>query len=348
MKRIALIFALLALAEAAHATPTLVAQCSVSAGNTSVGCTLTVPAGATLIYATCAAETDPTSVYFQDTLNNGWLREYDMPGGSNIGASAIGFAVFSTEGSPLNTGVDTISVTSESPCSFSEGTLVVSVYSGTLVNLSTTCFLTPSDATCPWDGFIANDVDGQDPGSLTPTQAGDLFIASYTNLQPPLTSDTCSAISTGTIVNNYADGTNSEVADAYYVNSGTDAVDMIWTCPNGDNGEAMMGAFKAGVAQATAPSCTPTSGVVPQTVTCTNPNSGTTDMCYTTNGATPATDGTGTGCTTGTEYTTTISVSVAETLKIIAGTSIAADSSVVSYTYTSASAVRHRAEVIQR
>jgi len=136
-------------------------------------------------------------------------------------------------------------------------------------------------------------------------------------------------------VNNYADGTNSEVADAYYVNSGTDAVDMIWTCPNGDKGEAMMGAFKAGVAQATAPSCTPTSGVVPQTVTCTNPNSGTTVMCYAASPTVPATNGVGTGCTTGIAYTIPLVIASPETLNVIAGTSLVADSNVVSYTYTS-------------
>ena len=90
------------------------------------------------------------------------------------------------------------------------------------------------------------------------------------------------------------------------------------------------------VTQASAPSCTPGTGsyTSTQTVTCTNPNTGTTVMCYTTNGATPATNGAGTGCTTGTKYTTTISISTSSTLQIIAGTSTLTDSTVSSYTYT--------------
>ena len=56
-------------------------------------------------------------------------------------------------------------------------------------------------------------------------------------------------------------------------------------------------------------------------------------MCYTTSGTTPATAGNGTSCTTGSVYSTAISVSASETLKIIAGTSTLTDSSVVSYSY---------------
>jgi hypothetical protein len=88
--------------------------------------------------------------------------------------------------------------------------------------------------------------------------------------------------------------------------------------------------------QATAPSCTPTSGAYAgtQSVSCTNPNSGTAVMCYTTNGSTPATAGNGTSCTTGTAYTTAISVASSLTLKVIAGTSTLTDSTVTSYSYT--------------
>jgi hypothetical protein len=89
--------------------------------------------------------------------------------------------------------------------------------------------------------------------------------------------------------------------------------------------------------QASPATCSPTSGNVPQTVTCTNPNSGTTVACYTTNSSTPATNGLGTGCTTGTAYATSLTISVAETLKIIAGTSTLTDSTVSQYTYTSGS-----------
>jgi len=87
-------------------------------------------------------------------------------------------------------------------------------------------------------------------------------------------------------------------------------------------------------AQAVAPSCTPATATYSsgQSVTCTNSNSGTTVMCYNTAGA-PATNGSGTGCTTGTQYTGAISVASTETLYIIAGTSILADSVVTSNAY---------------
>jgi hypothetical protein len=80
---------------------------------------------------------------------------------------------------------------------------------------------------------------------------------------------------------------------------------------------------------ATAPSCTPTSGssTSPITVTCSNSNSGTTIMCFTENGTTPVTNGAGTGCTTGSVVSSTISISsTVASLKVVAGTSTLTDS----------------------
>jgi hypothetical protein len=85
---------------------------------------------------------------------------------------------------------------------------------------------------------------------------------------------------------------------------------------------------------ASPPSCAPISGNVPQNVTCTNPNSGTTIMCFAASPTTPATNGSGTACNAGTAYTTTITISSPETLNIIAGVATKTDSSVSSYTYT--------------
>jgi len=55
-------------------------------------------------------------------------------------------------------------------------------------------------------------------------------------------------------------------------------------------------------------------------------------ICYTTNGATPATNGS-TGCATGTLYTSTVSVATSETLEAIAGGTGYADSPVASAGY---------------
>lgn len=56
-------------------------------------------------------------------------------------------------------------------------------------------------------------------------------------------------------------------------------------------------------------------------------------LCYTTNGTTPATNGS-TGCTTGTLYSAAVSVAASETLKAVAGGTGFLDSSVSSAAYT--------------
>lgn len=95
--------------------------------------------------------------------------------------------------------------------------------------------------------------------------------------------------------------------------------------------------FASGAVVSSAPTFSPSPGTYgsTQTVTLTNPNSGTTVMCYTTDGSTnPVTSGDGVNCSTGTKYTTTISVSSTTTIKAVAGTSLLADSTVVTSTYT--------------
>jgi hypothetical protein len=96
---------------------------------------------------------------------------------------------------------------------------------------------------------------------------------------------------------------------------------------------------------ATAPSCTPGSGQFSQVevVTCTNPNAGTTVMCYSTT-TTPATNGLGTACTTGTVYSTALLFTANTTLNVIAGTSTQVDSSVASYAYTIVGSTLRRGE----
>jgi hypothetical protein len=114
------------------------------------------------------------------------------------------------------------------------------------------------------------------------------------------------------------------------------------TCPNQPSvarpgaGNWNVGGDQFSTSQASSPSCSPGTGTynATQSARCTNPNSGTTVMCFTTNGTTPATNGLGTGCTTGTAYTVAISVTVSETIKIIAGTSTLTDSALVSHVYT--------------
>lgn len=103
-----------------------------------------------------------------------------------------------------------------------------------------------------------------------------------------------------------------------------------------------VGAFEfasASVPQAATPSCNPGSGTYSssQLVTCTDSSAGSI-MCYTTNGTTPATNGS-TGCATGTLYSTALNIALTETLKVIAGGTGYTDSSVASYSYIIAPAV---------
>jgi hypothetical protein len=229
------------------------------------------------------------------------------------------------------TGSDTVSCADTS-----DDSITVQVWGGTLTTSN------------PFDGSSNNDNSGYDPGSVSPSQAGDVFIATWSS--PETDGLPCGAVSPGTIATFSVTSATIDQGDGHYVNSGSSAVDMVFSSCGDDplTAEANMVAFKKSIPQASSPSCTPTSGVVPQTVTCTNPNSGTTVMCYAASPTVPATNGVGTGCTTGTAYTIPLVIASPETLNVIAGTSLVADSNLVSYTYTSASVKRHRASVTQR
>jgi uncharacterized repeat protein (TIGR02543 family) len=107
--------------------------------------------------------------------------------------------------------------------------------------------------------------------------------------------------------------------------------------PRPSTGAWDMGAYflPSGGGAATPPSCAPAGGTFSsaQSATCTNPNSGTTVICYAFGATTPATNGAGTGCATGTQYTGAVSIAVNEMLHAIAGTSTLTDSTVVSYAF---------------
>ena len=106
--------------------------------------------------------------------------------------------------------------------------------------------------------------------------------------------------------------------------------------PRPSSGAWDAGAYEFSAGAASAPSCSPGSGTYSstQTITCTNPNSGTTVMCYAFNGISPATNGAGTACLLGLAYTLPFTVPISETLHVIAGTSTLPDSSIVTYNYT--------------
>lgn len=96
----------------------------------------------------------------------------------------------------------------------------------------------------------------------------------------------------------------------------------------------------SGLPQAATPTFSPSSGAPPQTVTISASSGGV--ICYNTSGS-PATNGT-TGCTTGTLYTGTVSVSTPETLYAVSGGTGYKDSAVGSAAYTSLGATSNNAQ----
>jgi hypothetical protein len=135
---------------------------------------------------------------------------------------------------------------------------------------------------------------------------------------------------------NDGDGDYSE----YQILSGGSGIAQTPAYSSTSGNYVVMGAAVTALSQASVPSCSPQNGSVPQTVTCTNPNSGTRIMCYTVSPTVPSTNGLGTLCTVGTSMGTgttgTVTINSAETLEVMAGVAGDIDSSVVSYTYTAA------------
>jgi hypothetical protein len=116
------------------------------------------------------------------------------------------------------------------------------------------------------------------------------------------------------------------------------AADVTAGCPNTFTYTALAYPYPlGGQAQAQTPSLSPGTGTYTgtQTVTITSGTSGAI-ICWATGATTPVTNGSGTGCTTGTQLTNggTISVSSTQTVNAVAGTASLLDSSVGSANYT--------------
>jgi Chitobiase/beta-hexosaminidase C-terminal domain len=172
----------------------------------------------------------------------------------------------------------------------------------------------------PWP-IIGPDVTG---GNLLLCNGGSQIRSLVTN------SSQCPGGSTSTAVNGLA-----------YSNPAMDCYLSLGGLPNGTGPQLTnfneAGCYTGGTPQASTPMCAPgvlngtytsTSAV---TVLCSTASSGAI-MCYTTNGATPVTNG-GSACSVGTLYATSILVSGSETVTIVAGGAGFSDSSAAVYTY---------------
>jgi len=165
--------------------------------------------------------------------------------------------------------------------------------------------------------IIGPDVTG---GNLLLCNSGAQIRSLVTN------SSQCPGGSTSTAVNGLA-----------YSNPAMDCYLSLGGLPNGTGPQLTnfneAGCYTGGTPQASTPTCAPGSGTYTsaQTVTCSTASSGAI-MCYTTNGATPVTNG-GSACSVGTLYATSILVSGSETVTIVAGGAGFSDSSAAVYTY---------------
>jgi hypothetical protein len=96
--------------------------------------------------------------------------------------------------------------------------------------------------------------------------------------------------------------------------------------------DSSVGSYLFTITGAALPTASPIAGSYGPTQNVTLSSTAFTVICYTTNGTTPATNG-GSGCTTGTLYSTPISVSSSQTIKAIAGGTTYFDSAVASFAY---------------
>lgn len=216
-----------------------------------------------------------------------------------------------------------INVGSEGGCTMNTGTSYTShttSCSNGILTMSTGNSSVPGSAiTRYYNGTLYLFADSDRVGSATMTFTLDGFA-----------SDTATVVYDS---NAQYDPTHSSVGTTFTLNGSGQFSDTFGA--NNHNYQPKIYTITAGSGAATAPSCTPGTGSYSgsATVTCTNPNSGTTVMCYSAT-TTPVTNGLGTGCSTGTLYSTPLTISSTETLNVVAGTSTLTDSSVASYTYT--------------
>lgn len=174
--------------------------------------------------------------------------------------------------------------------------------------------------------------------TLTAGNTGNLAVSSITPSSQFSESDNC----VGTVAN----GASCTIT-VTYAPTGTGPVPGTLSIATNDPSSPeivdLLGIDAPSSSQAVAPNCSPSSGAAPQSLTCLNTNTSPTVMCEAASPTTPVTNLAGTGCTTGTNIGTGSSepftVSTSGTYNFVAGTNASSDSSVSSYTYSSASAV---------
>jgi hypothetical protein len=261
--------------------------------------------------------TEPITVSSNETI-------YAVGGGAGLSDSAVDSATYILN--PFAGTIPTASPTFSPVPGTYNGTQNVTISSTTPGSPTIICYELTSDA--PALKPVANGL-----------ASGDTTCQSYLSQQPANRTGTCNpGCYTGTLYTGPVTVSSSQTLTAV-----AQATSMNTMAEGG--GERPLSSPTIGIytittaagPQATAPSCTPASGTSSTSiaVSCANSNSGTTIMCYTENGTTPATNDIGTGCTTGTALSgasgnITISATTA-TLNVVAGTSTLSDSEVSSY-----------------
>lgn len=258
---------------------------------------------------------------------------YSPAAGSYSGPQTINMSTI-TSGATIYYTLNGTTPTTASPLAFVSGTnanIYVNQPSETIKAIAATPTLAPStvttasyttSATCLAPTFSPNGGTFSSAQTVTISNPSSCPVVVWSSNGNPETNG-----ATGATIGTVYSGPITVSADSivYATAGGTAKTDS--------NASSAPFIFSGSTPTASAPVFSPGAGTYTgtQAVTATNPSSAPTG-CYTTNGATPVTNGT-TGCTTGTLYSSSISVATSETLKMVWGGTGFSDSGVTSAAY---------------
>jgi len=181
-----------------------------------------------------------------------------------------------------------------------------------------------SPATCPASFYLGSQPTWWNFGSGT--------VSPFPGIGPDVTGGT---VTSGT-------GTGSNLGTHVYLNPAANNYLNVMGGPT--NGAATLvsfdpsiyysGSSPANAPTFTAPASCPFTSAPPITVTLSDSNTGTHITCYTTDGSLPVTNGAGTACSNGTQYTTSFTESSSLTVNAVSGTSTLTDSTEASCVLT--------------
>jgi hypothetical protein len=288
------------------------------AGNTLSMCLVDV----TLNNGTCTSATTGTGTYYTNT----WSGVY-IPAivGGTTAYMQVGEGVGETTTVPMY-----LNGLSFSTSSATSGTGLTAWNAGSSYNVGIPSVASPTYSVAP------GTYSGTQTVTISDSTASSYICYTLSSSYPTLTPqpDSNGACAAGTL---YTGPVSIPSTTTLYAMAGIPYTAFTYPTPTGVGlpSTLVAGTYTiGGSSPASQPTFSPVAGtyVGTQSVTLSTSSSGAI-MCYTTNGATPATNGT-TGCATGTLYSSAISVAASETIKAVAGGTGYTDSAVGSAAYT--------------